>query len=33
MQRQLEKNGFAKCGTIYLENGDSRTAYQWTAER
>ena len=20
-------------GTIYLENGDSRTAYQWTAER
>ena len=29
MQRQLEKNGFKKCGTIYLENGSSRIAYQW----
>lgn len=28
MQRSLAKNGFAKCGIIYLENGDSRIAYQ-----
>ncbi|MBE6590044.1 MAG: GNAT family N-acetyltransferase [Ruminococcaceae bacterium] len=28
MQRALEKNGFDKCGTIYLESGDPRIAYQ-----
>lgn len=28
MQKLLVKNGFAKCGTIYLENGDPRIAYQ-----
>ncbi len=28
MQRTLEKNGFVRCGTIYLENGDARVAYQ-----
>lgn len=28
MQRALEKNGFVYCGTIYLENGDARMAYQ-----
>lgn len=28
MQRCLAKNGFTRCGTIYLENGDSRIAYQ-----
>ncbi len=28
MQRALEKNGFTLCGTIYLENGDPRLAYQ-----
>ena len=28
MQHQLEKYGFKKCGTIYLENGDPRIAYQ-----
>lgn len=28
MQHQLEKYGFSPCGTIYLENGDSRIAYQ-----
>ena len=33
MQRQIEKNGFVKCGTIYLENGAPRTAYQWVRER
>lgn len=29
MQRTLEKNGFRRCGIIYLrKNGDSRIAYQ-----
>ena len=28
MQKSLAKNGFVKCGTIYLENGDPRIAYQ-----
>lgn len=28
MQRALEKNGFARCGIIYLENGEERVAYQ-----
>lgn len=28
MQRALEKNGFVRCGVIYLENGDPRWAYQ-----
>ncbi len=28
MQRALAALGFAKCGTIYLANGDSRWAYQ-----
>jgi GNAT superfamily N-acetyltransferase len=28
MQRSLEKNGFIRCGTIYLANGDPRIAYQ-----
>lgn len=32
MQRQLEKNGFKKCGIIYLENGVQRIAYHWTAK-
>ena len=30
MQRALEKQGFQKCGIIYLENGDPRIAYQLT---
>ena len=30
MQHLLEKYGFHKCGTIYLENGDPRIAYQRT---
>lgn len=29
MQRQLEKNGFSRCGTIYLKSGAPRIAYQW----
>lgn len=28
MQHVLEKNGFVKCGIIYLEDGDPRIAYQ-----
>ena len=28
MQHALAKNGFRHCGTIYLENGDPRLAYQ-----
>ena len=28
MQRALEKNGFPRCGIIYLANGDERIAYQ-----
>lgn len=32
MQRALEKCGFVRCGTIYLENGDPRIAYQFSKE-
>ena len=28
MQHVLEKNGFKKCGIIYLENGEPRLAYE-----
>lgn len=28
MQKALEKNGFVRCGIIYLENGDERIAFQ-----
>ena len=28
MRRMLEKNGFAFCGVIYLENGEERVAYE-----
>ena len=28
MQRSLLKNGFARCGIIYLESGDERIAFQ-----
>ena len=28
MRRMLEKNEFLHCGTIYLENGDERVAYE-----
>ena len=28
MRRMLEKHGFKPCGTIYLQNGDSRVAYE-----
>ena len=29
MQKQIEKNGFKKCGTIYVRDGSPRIAYQW----
>lgn len=29
MQRQIEKNGFIKCGIIYVEDKSPRLAYQW----
>lgn len=29
MQHVLEKNGFCRCGIIYLENGSPRIAYQY----
>lgn len=32
MQHVLEKNGFVRCGIIYLENGDPRIAYQYSKE-
>lgn len=28
MQRSLAKNGFTRCGIIFLENGEERIAYQ-----
>ena len=28
MQAMLKKNGFTQCGTIYLEDGSTRLAYQ-----
>ena len=28
MQHVLEKNGFVKCGRVYIEDGSSRIAYQ-----
>ena len=31
MQRQIEKNGFRKCGIIYVSDGSPRLAYQWSA--
>ncbi len=32
MQRCLTKNGFSRCGIIYLEDGDPRIAYQKVRE-
>ncbi len=31
MQKLIEKNGFRKCGTIYVADGSPRIAYHWTA--
>ena len=30
MQKQIEKNGFEKCGIIYVADGSPRIAYQWS---
>lgn len=30
MRKMLEKHGFSHCGTIYLESGDERVAYEKT---
>ena len=32
MQKQIERNGFRKCGTIYVADGSPRIAYQWVNE-
>lgn len=32
MQRCLAKHGFTRCGTVYLEDGDPRIAYQKVIE-
>lgn len=32
MQKQIEKNGFKKCGTIYVQDGSPRIAYQWSKD-
>ncbi|MCR5331818.1 MAG: N-acetyltransferase [Lachnospiraceae bacterium] len=29
MQRQIERNGFVKCGIIYVKDGSTRIAYHW----
>lgn len=31
MQKALEKNGFVRCGIIYLQNGEERIGYQYFA--
>ena len=33
MRKMLENNGFTKCGTIYVEDGTPRVAYQKVKER
>ena len=30
MQKLMEKNGFIKCGIIYVKDGTPRIAYHWT---
>ena len=30
MQKLIERNGFEKCGTVYVRDGSSRIAYQWS---
>lgn len=32
MQKLIEKNGFTKCGIIYVRDGSPRIAYHWTAD-
>lgn len=30
MQKLIERNGFQKCGTVYVRDGSPRLAYQWS---
>ena len=30
MQRQIEKQGFVRCGTVFIRGGSPRIAYQWS---
>lgn len=30
MQKLIERNGFSKCGTVYVRDGSPRIAYQWS---
>lgn len=32
MQRLFEKNGYKKCGVIYVNDGTPRVAFQWTKQ-
>lgn len=32
MQHLIEKNGFQKCGIVYMEDGSPRIAYQYTLD-
>lgn len=33
MQHLMEKNGFKRCGIIFLKNGSPRIAYHWAKDR
>jgi len=33
MQKQIIKNGFVKCGTVYVRDGTARIAFQWCRSR
>ena len=33
MQHQVEKNGFVRCGTVYVRDGSPRIAYQWVKKK
>lgn len=32
MQKVIERNGFKRCGTIYVADGSARIAYHWAAQ-
>ncbi|MBO4327009.1 MAG: N-acetyltransferase [Clostridia bacterium] len=32
MQHQIEKNGFKRCGIVYVRDGTPRIAYHWTEQ-
>lgn len=33
MQKLLSRSGFTRCGTIYVEDGSPRIAYEWLADK